>query len=144
MQITVTVSQWGWDGGVYPGGRHTIDRPSRKLLAAVAAAEASGDLTVKASKDERAKLAKLVEADSDSLKAQEKAVADGSWHRGNHEAFIAQSRHLLADPGLPDDHRARLEAHVQVSEVYLANAGLGHENAVRVALGQPLTEMADG
>lgn len=138
------ISQWAHEDTVVTG-RVTIDKPSAKLLKAVAAAEAAGVLKVKASKDERARMAGAVESDADSLKAQQKAMADGSWHRGNHEAFLVYARDVLSRDDLPDDRRASLEAGRNVSKAYLDTVDeLGHENAVRSALGQPLIEASDG
>jgi hypothetical protein len=102
-----------------------------------AAAEAAGVLKVKASSEERGKMEKAVESDADSLKAQEKAMQDGSWHLGNHEAFLTQADHFLAQADLTEQERATLEAGAQISEAYLtARSEHDHENAVRVALGQ--------
>lgn len=134
------ISQWAHEDTVVTG-RVTIDKPSAKLLKAVAAAEAAGDLKVKASQDERARMGRAVESDAESLKAQEKAQADGSWQVGSHLAFVTQARQLLAQDDLPEGMRAHLEAQVPVSEAYLKARGEHeHENAVRVALGQPLVE----
>lgn len=134
------ISQWAFDDTVVDG-RVTIDKPSAKLLAAVAAGEAAGDLKVRASQDERARMGKAIESDAESLKAQQAAMADGSWHVGAHEAFLVQAQHFLADETLDDEQRARLTAGSAVSEAYLdARSEHGHEDAVRVALGQPVND----
>lgn len=112
------ISQWAFEDTVVTG-RMTIDKPSAKLLAAVAAGEAHGDLKVRASQDERSRMSKAVESDADSLKAQAKAMEDGSWQRGNAEAQLVHAQRMLEQDDLSDETRAANEAIVASAEAFL-------------------------
>jgi hypothetical protein len=134
VKVEVLSTVWGHDDGQLDGGVHEIEKPSGKLLKALAAAEAAGSVKITASRDERARMG--VETDAESLKRLEAAQKDGSWQAGNHLAYVADAKARLKDPDLPDGQRAGLEHGVRVSTAYLkARAGkLDHEAAVAAAL----------
>lgn len=154
------IAQWAWSDGdreVVVDRRMTVDKPTAAFLKAVGHAEAIGEVKVKASKDERAKMA-APESDADSLKKLHAAALDGSWHVGNHEAFLVFARDTIADidrdlsiegdEALDDDGRASAEAvratlehgsRVSAEYLKLRADGLDHEHAVRAAAGLPET-----
>src|SRR5262245_61392802 len=81
MKIEVLTTQWSTDDETLIGGEHEIAKPSKRQLAAIAAAEATGSVrVVEASDDERRKLDASVQSDEDAQKAYDKAQASGSWH----------------------------------------------------------------
>lgn len=120
MKIEVPGAHWAHDDGVFTGGRHEIDKPSAKLLKAVAAAEAAGVIVVHASKDERAKMAAHVESQTDSEKAYASAQKDGSWQAGNLQAFVGDASFRLKNDSLEDSDRAFLEQGVRDAKALLA------------------------
>lgn len=83
MKIEVLTTQWTHDGGVLAGGVHEVEKPTKKLLRAAAAAEHAGVVKVTASKDERAEMNSAVQSQSDGEKALEAAMDSGDWHEGN-------------------------------------------------------------
>lgn len=82
MKLEVLTAQWAHDGGVLAGGVHDVERPSKKLLRAAAAAEHAGVVKVTASKDERAVMNSAVQSQSDGEKALAAAMESGGWHEG--------------------------------------------------------------
>lgn len=88
MRFEVVHSVWGADDEVFGGGVHEVAKPTNKLLALLAGAEAAGVVVVLEATDaERGKLDKGVQSQDDGEAAYEKAQADGSWHEGNLAQF---------------------------------------------------------
>lgn len=84
MKFEVVYTQWSADGKLYGGGVHEVEKPSKKLLGLLAAAEDAGSVRiVEASRAERSALKGHVQTQADGEKAYAKAQADGSWHEGN-------------------------------------------------------------
>lgn len=79
-------------------GNFEIEKPTKAELRLLAGAEAAGDVRLHASKDERRQLDAHVESDADSLKAQAKAMRDGSWQRSNAETHLHQAQRMLDSP----------------------------------------------
>lgn len=132
MKIEVLTTQWAHDGGVLAGGVHEIEKPTAKLLAAAAAAEAVGSVKVTASADEREKMRGSVESDSESEKKLTQAMADSTWHEGNLGDFIAVKSALLKEHGdtLPDETRASLELGITQAKAILKElAGQGKKRS---------------
>lgn len=104
MKIEVLHSQWGADGEVFAGGEHEIAKPTSAFLRLVASAEAAGAVrVVSATGAERSKLRDHVETDKVSVKNLAAAQADGRWHEGNWDAFVADVEAGVREPGnLPD------------------------------------------
>lgn len=97
MKIRVLHTVWGAEDEAFEGGEHEISSPSAAFLKLAAGAEAGGAIEIlDETKAERAKLARAIESDEDSLAKQEKAIASGEWGVANR----AQYELDLANGGL--------------------------------------------
>ncbi len=100
LKVKVNVSKWAWGDGdeshALAGGTHSLPSDdvalSKDFVQALAAAAAADPGSIEIlSSDDAAKKAMSggVESESDSLKALEKAQADGSWYESNLVAQVA-------------------------------------------------------
>jgi hypothetical protein len=92
MKIEVLYNVWVHDDDVFVGGLHEIEKPSKKLLAAIAAAEDAGVLKIEASKDERKAMAKHVQSQEAGEAANAKVNQSDEWKSGNLQQFLVGAR----------------------------------------------------
>jgi len=83
FKVRQDLYKWGCDHGVFESGKNPHEvNASKEFAAQIAAAEAHGSLVDV--KWEGAAPKGAVESDADSQKKLDKAMADGSWQRGNY------------------------------------------------------------
>lgn len=136
MKIEVLHSRWGYEDDVYEGGAREIEKPSKALLAGIAAAAAAPDpplRVVSASKDERAAMEGAVQSQEDGESAYAKAQASGEWQLGNLEDYRARARRALLahDRSIAD---GTLDERLSERDVGILEAGLAEADKVQARI----------